>query len=199
MVNCIVSKNNIQTSQQQKLQTEVSKLRKTNVEQNKHNWSAFKQSEKFDLGLEQKKKLEERYRFHRKLPVNSGIAQGVTLETLNIFDRSLWVYLERPSIKACHVVLSQLIYSNMPTVILKFIHSDCHKEVLKKRLALRNNENAVNGRKNLHRPVTSLVQGTNQSRVYRTKFNYSNTQLKEQTLLREQFWFTLWLAAWVDS
>ena len=75
----------------------------------------------------------------------SRSVQDVTLETLKFFDKFLGVYLERPSIKACHIVPGQLKYNNMPTVICKFIYFAEQQEILKKRRALRNKKNAING------------------------------------------------------
>ena len=57
------------------------------------------------------------------------------------------MYLERPSIKACHIVPGQLKYNNMTTVICKFIYFADQKEIFKKRRALRNKKNAINGNK----------------------------------------------------
>ena len=133
VANGIVSKNNTQTSQIQELQTEVSKLRKTIVEQD----------QKIEMLTKNQKNLNDRLRaqdrYSRKdsvLIVNptfdSRSVQDVTLETLKFFDKFLGVYLDRPSIKACHIVPGQLKYNNMPTVICKFIYFADQKKFLGK-------------------------------------------------------------------
>ena len=54
------------------------------------------------------------------------------------------MYLERPSIKACHNVPGQQKYNNMPTVICKFIYFASQKENFMRR-ALRNKKNTISG------------------------------------------------------
>ena len=146
MANAIVSKNNTQTSQIQELQKKVSKLRKTIVEQD----------QKIEMLTKNQKNMNDRLRARERYsrkdsvlivnpPFDSRSVQDVTLETLKFFDKFLGVYLERPSIKACHIVPGQLKYNNMPTVICKFIYFADQKEIFKKRRALRNKKNAING------------------------------------------------------
>ena len=146
VANGIVSKNNTQTSQIQELQKEVSKLRKTIVEEDQKIEMLTKNQKNMNYRL----RAQERYsRKDSVLIVNplfdSRSVQDVTLETLNFFDKFLGVYLERPSIKACHIVPGQLKYNNMHTVICKFIYFADQKEIFKKRRALRNKKNAING------------------------------------------------------
>ena len=146
MANGTVSKNNTQTSQIQELQTEVSKLRKTIAEQDQQ----FEMLTKNQKNLNDRLRAQERYsRKYSVLIVNppfdSRSVQGVTLETLKFFDKFLGVYLKRPSIKACRIVPGQLKYNNMPTVICKLIYFADQKEIFKKRRALRNKKNAING------------------------------------------------------
>ena len=139
VANGIVSKNNTQTSQRQELQKEVSKLRQTIVEQD----------QKIEMLTKNQKNMNDRLRAQERYsrkdsvltvnpPFDSRSVQDVTLETLKFFDKFLGVYLERPSIKACHIVPGQLKYNNMPTVICKFIYFADQKEIFKKRRALRN-------------------------------------------------------------
>ena len=134
VANGIVSKNNTQTSQ---IQTQVSKLRKTSVEQD----------QKIELLIKNQKNLNDRLRAQERYsrkdsilivnpPFDNRSAQDVTLETLKFFDKFLGVYLERPSIKVCHIVPGQLKYNNIPTVICKFIYFADQKEIFKKKRAL---------------------------------------------------------------
>ena len=123
VANGIVSKNNTQTSQIQELQTEVSKLRKTIVEKDQKNEMLTKNQK----NLNDRLRAQERYSRQDSVlivnpPFDSRSVQDVTLETLKFFDKFLEVYMERPSIKACHIVPGQLKYNNMPTVIGKFIY-----------------------------------------------------------------------------
>ena len=126
VANSIVSKNNTQTSQIQELQKEVSKLRKTIVEQDQKNEM-----------LTKNQTAQERYSRKDSVlivnpPFDSRSVHDVTLETLKFFDKFLGVYLERPSIKACHIVPGQLKKNNMPTNICKFIYFADQKKFLRK-------------------------------------------------------------------
>ena len=146
VANGIVSKNNTQTSQIQELQKEVSKLRKTIVEQD----------QKIEMLTKNQKNMNDRLRAQERYsrkdsvlivnpPFDSRSVQDVAVETLKFFDKFLGVYLERPNIKACHIVPGQLKYNNMPTVICNFIYFADQKEIFKKIRALRNKKNAING------------------------------------------------------
>ena len=116
VANGIVSKNNRQTSQIQELQKEVSKLRKTIVEQD----------QKIEMLTKNQKNMNDRLRAQERYsrkdsvlivnpPFNSRSVQDVTLETLKFFDKFLGVYLERPSIKACHMLKCAFCFCNSKT------------------------------------------------------------------------------------
>ena len=109
VANGIVSKNNTQKSQTQELQTEVSKRRKTIVEQEQK----IEMLTKNQNHLNDRLRAQERYSRKDSVlivnpPFDSRSVQNVTLETLKFFDKILGVYLEKPSIKVCHIVSGQL-------------------------------------------------------------------------------------------
>ena len=179
MSNGIVSKNNTQTSQiQEELQTEVSKLRKTFVEQD----------QKIEMLTKNKKNLNDRLRAQERYsrkdsvlivnpPFDSRSVLDATLKTLKFFHKFSGVYLERPSMKTCHIVPGQLKYNYMPTVICTFIYFAVQKEIFKKRRALRNKKNAINGNNIfINEPLPECEAQIKAEDE--TQLNYNNTQLR---------------------